>query len=98
MPPKITRDDVLQVAALAQLDLTDAEVDLFAAQLSRILDYAGLVQQVDTAGVTPSAEGLTPAPVWREDEPRPPLDREIDLAQAPDAATAAGLFRVPKVL
>ena len=98
MPPKITRDDVLQVAALAQLDLTDAEVDLFAAQLGRILDYADMVQQVDTAGVAPSAEGLTPAPVWREDEPRPPLDREIVLAQAPDAAIAAGLFRVPKVL
>ena len=97
MPPPLTRDDVLQVAALAHLDLTDAEVDVFAAQLARILDYADLVQQVDTTGVA-ATEAPACAPAWREDDPRPSLDRSAVLAPAPDAAADAGLFRVPKVL
>ena len=97
MPSKLTRADVQRVAALARLDLTDAEVDLFTSQLEQILGYASEIQRIDTTGVTPTtfaAEGTA----WRDDEPVPSLDRDTVLEQAPDAARAAGLFKVPKVL
>jgi aspartyl-tRNA(Asn)/glutamyl-tRNA(Gln) amidotransferase subunit C len=98
MPSKLTRDDVLRVAALARLQLTDAEVELFARQLAGILEYADAIGQADTSGVPATAQPLAPAQAWREDVPVPSLDRELVLAQAPDAARTAGLFRVPKVL
>jgi aspartyl-tRNA(Asn)/glutamyl-tRNA(Gln) amidotransferase subunit C len=96
--PTITREDVLRVAALAQLELSEDDVALFAGQLARILEYADTVRQVDTTGVAavaaPPADGVR----WRQDVPTPSLSREAALAAAPDASRDAGLFRVPKVL
>ena len=97
MPSKLTRADVQRVAALARLDLTDAEVDLFTAQLEQILGYASEIQRIDTTGVTPTTFA-TEGAAWRDDEPVPSLDRDAVLEQAPDAARQAGLFKVPKVL
>ncbi len=97
MSPKLTRAEVLRVAALARLELTDAEVDLFTEQLTAILGYASEVQQIDTTGVSPAV--MTSAGVsWRPDEPAPSLDRDDVLPHAPDADRASGLFKVPKVL
>lgn len=98
MPSKLTRADVLRVAELAHLDLTDAEVELFTRQLAEILAYAGEVQQVETTGVSPTFHGLPPETSWRDDEPAGSLDRAELLKGAPDADQDAGLFRVPKVL
>lgn len=97
MSSKLTRDEVLRVAELARLELTDAEVERFTQQLAGILTYAGEVSRIDTTGVAPTAHVAT-APRWREDVPGPSLDRATILDNAPDAAPAAGLFRVPKVL
>ena len=58
MPSGFSRAQVDAVAALANLELTDAEADAFARQLGDILDYAVLVQQIDTAGVPPTASVL----------------------------------------
>ena len=85
------------MAALANLELTDAEVELFAAQLGKILDYAEQVQQIDTAGVPPTASVVT-AVSERDDQVRPSLDREAALANAPDSNPEAGLFKVPRVI
>ena len=98
MASKLTREEVLRVARLAHLELTDAEVDLFTHQLADILAYASDVQQVDTTGVPPTSHALASGPMWREDVPVPSLDRDDVLANAPDARREAGLFRVPKVL
>ena len=94
---QMTREDVLRIAALAQLQLDDDECARAAAQLARILEYAEQVQQVDTSGVEPTC-GADTGMMWRDDRPAPSLPREAALAPAPDVDAAAGLFRVPRVL
>ncbi|HUL74269.1 MAG TPA: Asp-tRNA(Asn)/Glu-tRNA(Gln) amidotransferase subunit GatC [Vicinamibacterales bacterium] len=98
MASTLTRADVLRIARLAHLELSEAEVDLFARQLGEILTYAEEVQRVDTTDVAPTSHVIAAGTVWRPDTPVPPLDREAALANAPDASRDAGLFRVPKVL
>jgi aspartyl-tRNA(Asn)/glutamyl-tRNA(Gln) amidotransferase subunit C len=98
MPSKLTRDEVLRVARLAHLELSEADVDVFTQQLADILAYASEVQQIDTTGVAPTSHALASGPRWREDVVEPSLNREAALANAPDARREAGLFRVPKVL
>jgi len=98
MPPALTRDDAARIAALAQLDLTDDELDTLARQLGDILAYAEQVQQIDTTGVAPTASIVTRHAVDRPDELQPSLDRDTALANAPDPALDAGLFKVPRVI
>src|SRR5437870_12038068 len=98
MPAALTREEVAKIAALAQLDLDEQELDLFARQLGDILAYANDVQQIDTTGVPPTASVVTRHAVDRPDDVRPCLDRDDALANAPDAALDAGLFRVPRVI
>ena len=98
MPSGLTREQVIAVAALANLELEPSEVELFARQLGDILAYAGEVQQIDTTGVPPTASVLTGPAADRADELRPSLDRDEALAAAPDAALDAGFFRVPRVI
>jgi aspartyl-tRNA(Asn)/glutamyl-tRNA(Gln) amidotransferase subunit C len=93
----LTRADVERIAALARLELTGDEVALFAGQLTAILAYADQVQQVDTSTVA-LAPAASPGAAGRDDEPRPSLDRDLVLSQAPAADRAAGLFKVPRVL
>jgi aspartyl-tRNA(Asn)/glutamyl-tRNA(Gln) amidotransferase subunit C len=92
----LTRADVERIAALARLELTAEEVDRFAGQLTAILAYADQVQQVDTSNVAVAAAPT--AGEWRSDTPRPSLDRDVVLSQAPAADRAAGHFKVPRVL
>ncbi len=87
-----------RVAELAQLDLDESEVALFTRQLSDILSYAELVQEVDTAGIPPTVHPPGSGAGGREDAPAPSLDRSALLEMAPDASREAGLFRVPKVV
>jgi aspartyl-tRNA(Asn)/glutamyl-tRNA(Gln) amidotransferase subunit C len=98
MPSALTREDVAKIAALANLELDVAEIDLFARQLAEILAYADDVQQIDTTGVPPTASVVTRHAADRADDVRPCLDRDEALANAPDAAVDVGLFRVPRVI
>ena len=108
MAERFTRADVTAIAALANLELDDAELDLFARQLGDILTYAEEVQRLDTTGVPPTANIVAgfrePAPASRrdrEDVERPGLDREAALANAPDPSRQAGVdvfYRVPRVI
>lgn len=98
MPAALTREEVARIAALAHLELGDGELDLFARQLGDILAYADEVQQIDTTGVPPTASVVTSHAADRPDEIGPCLDRDDALANAPDAALDAGLFRVPRVI
>jgi aspartyl-tRNA(Asn)/glutamyl-tRNA(Gln) amidotransferase subunit C len=98
MPSALTREEVAKIAALANLELDAAEIELFARQLGDILAYADEVQQIDTTGVPPTASVVTRHAADRADEVCPSLDRADALANAPDAAIDAGLFRVPRVM
>ena len=92
----ISRDEVLHVARLARLALTEEEVDRFAGQLSAILEAVGKVAELDLSEVEPTLHPLDLSNVWAEDEPRPSLPVEEALANAPDRE--GGFFRVPAAL
>jgi aspartyl-tRNA(Asn)/glutamyl-tRNA(Gln) amidotransferase subunit C len=98
MSTGFSRAQVEAVAALANLELDDAEIDLFARQLGDILEYATQVQNIDTTGVPPTASVLTRHSADRPDDVHPSLDRDDALANAPDASLQAGLFKVPRVI
>ena len=98
MPDPLTRDDVLRIAELASLELTDKEVETFTRQLADILAYAEQVQQIDTTGVAPTSHVFSATPLDRPDVPRPSLPRDELLESAPDPAWDEGLFRVPRVI
>jgi aspartyl-tRNA(Asn)/glutamyl-tRNA(Gln) amidotransferase subunit C len=101
MPAELTRNDVLQIAALANLHLDPSEIDLFARQLGEILAYADEVRRVDTTDVPPTA-GVGPRhPSDRADDVRPSLDIADTLANAPDSDHSrleGGFFKVPRVI
>ncbi|HEV8540595.1 MAG TPA: Asp-tRNA(Asn)/Glu-tRNA(Gln) amidotransferase subunit GatC [Nitrospiraceae bacterium] len=93
---KITKEQVLHVAKLARLEITDAEQEAFSRQLSAILTYMEQLNRFDTSGVQPTATVLEQTNVFREDVVRPCLPVESALANAPEQA--AGFFSVPKIL
>ena len=98
VPSAFTREQVAAIAALAHLELDAAELDLFARQLGDILSAAEEVQRVDTTGVPPTASVVTRHASDRPDAVRPSLEADEALANAPDAALDAGLFKVPRVI
>jgi aspartyl-tRNA(Asn)/glutamyl-tRNA(Gln) amidotransferase subunit C len=89
----ITRDQVLHVAKLARLALTEEELERLGAQLGAILDAVSKVSELDLADVPPTSHPLDLVNVLGEDEPRPSWDRDAVLALAPDAEAEA--FKVP---
>ena len=103
MPDRLTRADVERIAALAHLDLTPEEIDLFTPQLADILEYAERLQGVDVSGADDAWHpGGSDCP-RRNDAVQPSLARDETLANAPDGAAAGaseqgGFFRVPRVL
>jgi aspartyl-tRNA(Asn)/glutamyl-tRNA(Gln) amidotransferase subunit C len=98
MPPGFTLDQIEAIAALANLELARSEVDLFARQLEEILAHADQLRQIDTAGVPPTATVVDRGGADRADEVRPSLDLEAALANAPDPALDAGLFKAPRAI
>jgi aspartyl-tRNA(Asn)/glutamyl-tRNA(Gln) amidotransferase subunit C len=89
----ITRDEVLHVARLARLELSEAEVARFQEQLSAILDAVSKVAELDLADVPPTSHPLAVANAWGEDEPRECLPVEDVFANAPDRD--GDFFRTP---
>lgn len=93
---QLTHDEVRAIAELAKLSLTDDEVTMYAEQLSQILDYFTLLQEVDTSQVPPTDSVLPLRSVMRDDTPADPLTPEEATANAPDAE--ANQFKVNVVL
>ena len=89
----ITREQVLHVAKLAELDLTEEEVARLQEQLSAILEAVGKVSELDLADVPPTSHPLALVNVARADEPRPSLALDDAFANAPEREGDA--FRVP---
>jgi aspartyl-tRNA(Asn)/glutamyl-tRNA(Gln) amidotransferase subunit C len=95
-PARLTREEVAHVAALARLELTEDELDLFTFQLAQVLDHAADVASLDLAGVSPTAHAIAVTNVLRSDEIQPCLDRDQVLAEAPSVEDHR--FKVPRIL
>ena len=93
---KISRDEVLHIARLAKVGLTEGEVEKLSEQLSNILENFEALQQVDTENVPPTAQPNTLKNVLKEDKARPSLPQEDVLANAP--RREGEFFRVRAVL
>ena len=96
---KITEQEVRYVAELANLNLTDAEVARFQADLDGILEHVDKLNEVNTRGVLPMAQVLyseDETATLRTDTPAPTLGSETALANAPQKG--AGYFKVPKII
>jgi aspartyl-tRNA(Asn)/glutamyl-tRNA(Gln) amidotransferase subunit C len=89
----ITRDQVLHVATLARLALSEEEVERLGGQLDAILDAVSKVSELDLDDVPPTSHPLDLVNVLADDEPAPSLPRELALKNAPEAED--GFFRVP---
>ena len=93
---KISREEVLHIALLARLGLTETDVDRFREQLSNILENFEILQQVDTGNVPPTAQSIALQNVVSEDEVAPSLPPSQILANAP--RKDGEFFRVRAVL
>ena len=89
----ITREEVLHVAKLARLELTDDEVERLTLELGAILEAVGKVAELDLDDVPPTSHPLSLVNAWREDEPHESLDLDTAFANAPQRE--GDLFRVP---
>jgi aspartyl-tRNA(Asn)/glutamyl-tRNA(Gln) amidotransferase subunit C len=90
----LSREDVLHVARLARLELTEEEVERFGGELSKVVDWIDKIGELgDLAGVEPTSHVVAIENRLREDVPRESLPRGVALAQAPD--TDGEGFRVP---
>ena len=93
---KLSRKEVLHIALLARLGLTEAEVDRISEQLSNILENFEVLQQVDTTDIPPTAQSVALQNVVSADEVAPSLPPAQVLANAP--RKEGDLFRVRAVL
>ncbi|MDQ6605992.1 MAG: Asp-tRNA(Asn)/Glu-tRNA(Gln) amidotransferase subunit GatC [Actinomycetota bacterium] len=89
----LDRAQVLHVARLARLELSDEEVERMAAELSKVLDHIEKIGELDLEGVPPTSHVVDVVNALRPDEPRPSLPVEVALSCAPDPV--AGGFGVP---
>jgi aspartyl-tRNA(Asn)/glutamyl-tRNA(Gln) amidotransferase subunit C len=91
----LSAEEVRRVADLARLELSEADVETMARQLSAIVDYINQLQQVNTDGVEPLAHALDLHDVFRDDVPGKSLNEDEALANAP--ARKDNFYSVPAV-
>jgi len=92
----LSRDQVLHVARLARLELTDEELDRHAVELSKVVDWIDKIAELgDLTDVEPTSHVVALTNQLRDDEPRPSLPVDQALAAAPDHDETG--FRVPRV-
>ena len=89
----LDRDQVLHVARLARLELSDDEVERMAVELSKVLDHIDKIRELDLEGVPPTSHVIDVVNALRADEPEPSLPVEVVLASAPERIN--GGFGVP---
>ncbi len=93
---KISRNEVEHVALLARLKLSEEEMNQYTEQLNSILEYAAMLEQIDTNDVSPTAHAVQLYNVLREDEVKPSMAQEKVFKNAPEAEE--GFFRVPRIV
>jgi aspartyl-tRNA(Asn)/glutamyl-tRNA(Gln) amidotransferase subunit C len=89
----LDRDQVLHVARLARLDLSDDEVERMSVELSNVLEHIEKIGELDLDGVPPTSHVVDVVNALRPDEPEPCLPAEVALASAPEPLH--GGFGVP---
>jgi aspartyl-tRNA(Asn)/glutamyl-tRNA(Gln) amidotransferase subunit C len=92
----IERDEVLHVARLARLALSEDEIEPMARELSAVLDHIAKISELDLADVPPTSHVVEVTGALRADEPRPCLPRELVLAQAPEVSGDGFLVPSPQ--
>jgi aspartyl-tRNA(Asn)/glutamyl-tRNA(Gln) amidotransferase subunit C len=92
----LTREEVIHVAGLARLELSDEEVTTFTAQLGSILNHAADIASLNLEGLSPMAHPFELENVLRADEPAPSLSRDELLKSAPSVED--GRFKVGRIL
>jgi aspartyl-tRNA(Asn)/glutamyl-tRNA(Gln) amidotransferase subunit C len=80
----LDREQVLHVARLARLDMSDDEVERMSVELSKVLDHIEKIRELDLEGVPPTSHVIDVVNALRADEPEPSLPREVILAAAPE--------------
>jgi len=93
---EISAERVRHVALLARLELTDAEVEKFARDLTGVLKHLNKLAELDLDGVGPTSHAIPTSNVFREDELRPSLSNEQALANAPESED--NCFKVPQII
>lgn len=96
MREKISREEVRHVAALARLELSEAQETLMTEQMNNILSYMDKLNELDTADICPTTHAIQLQNVFRPDEAVPSLERDLALANAPE--TDGVSFLVPKII
>jgi aspartyl-tRNA(Asn)/glutamyl-tRNA(Gln) amidotransferase subunit C len=92
----IARDEVLHVARLARLALSEDEIEPMARELSAVLDHIATIGELDLDDVAPTSHVVEMTGALRADEPRPSLSRDVALAQAPAASDQGFLVPSPQ--
>jgi len=92
---QISKETVFHTGLLARLNLSDAELELYSAQLEKILEYIEKLKELDVKDIPPTFHALSLKNVLREDEVKPSLTTEEALKNAPDKKD--NFFSVPKV-
>ncbi len=92
----VDRDEVLKIASLAKLHLTEDEVDMYTDQMNEILEYMHQLDELDTENVEPLSHVLDQLNMTRRDKEEPSLDRDEALNNPPDSD--GEYFVVPKVI
>jgi len=95
---KLTRDDVLHVAKLAKLTLTEAEIEKFRKQLSEIISYISQLSEVDTRAVEPTSQTTGLTNVYRPDEVKSEKSLGQEEALSGTDQTHNGYFKVKAIL
>lgn len=93
---QLSRDDVLGLARLSSIQLSDDEIESLGTDIDTILQYIEQLNELDTSGVEPTYQVNHPKNVWRNDEVRPSLSGEALVALAPQSQN--NQIKVPKVL
>lgn len=96
MPESLTRAEVLKVANLGRLKLSEAEVEQFTAKLGQLLDYFGVLNEINTDEVDEMVHAVELSNVFREDVVKPSLERSAALGNAPKSD--GKFFLVPQIL
>jgi aspartyl-tRNA(Asn)/glutamyl-tRNA(Gln) amidotransferase subunit C len=92
----ITKEDIVHVADLARLEVSESDIETFVEQLGEVLEYVNTLNRVDTEGVPPTSHAISLTNAFREDTACGHLDREEALRNAPE--TEDGSFLVPKIV
>lgn len=93
---KISKEEVLHVAMLARLKLSEEEADMLVHDMESIIGFASKLNELDTEGVVPTAHAIPMNNAFREDVVKPSYDREVMLKNAPESDEIG--YTVPKVV